>query len=107
MIDHQTAVISANAATDNEVVAAVTGKRIVVLGYQIANGAGSAQAVTWKSGSTARTGAMSLPSSVGGALTAPVCSHNRAWLATDPGSALNLTLSGATAVGGVVVYKLA
>ena len=107
MIDCQSASISVSSASDNEIVAAVTGKRIIVLGYQLSNGAASAQAVTWKSGSTARTGAMSLPSSVGGSLTAPVSAGNRGYFATEPSAALNLTLSAATSTTGFVTYRLA
>jgi hypothetical protein len=103
--DVQSAPIAVSAAADNLIVAAVAGKRIQVLGFVVANAVATAQAITWKSAANALTGAMALPSSIGGSL--PVDSGDRdvALFVTNPGEALNLTLSAATAVGGWVTFR--
>lgn len=104
--DNQTAVISESTADNNEIVAAVAGKRIAVVGYSVVNCVATAQAVTWKSGTTAVTGKISLPSAIGYGSTLPIAPANKYWFITAVGEALNLTSAAATEVGGVVAYKL-
>jgi hypothetical protein len=89
----KTVAISATSDGDNEIVAAVSGKRIYVLGYVLnVNAAGTVQ---WKSGaSTALSGAMELVD--GGGISAPmVAPQGGWWFRTAAGEALVL----ATAAG--------
>lgn len=93
-------VVSKNTAADNELVAAVVGKKIRVLSYSL-NAAGGANTVTWKSASTALSGAMDIGDNVYVAAEA-----NRGLFETAAGEALNLTLSAATLVAGHISYVL-
>lgn len=101
----KTAVISYATASTGEIVAAVTGRKIRVLGYMLV-AAGSVVA-TWKSGSTAISGAMSMvvgvpvPAPLGGTSLDPM-PH----FITNAGEALNLTLSGAVQVSGHITYDV-
>lgn len=95
----QMAVISAAASGANEIVGAVAGKRIVVLSYTLIP-AGDVTA-TWKSDSTAISGAMSRTTA--SVLTA---SHSAGVLQTAVGEALVLTLGGAVQTSGHVTYIL-
>jgi hypothetical protein len=99
--DNQSAVISLSA--DGELVPAVAGKRIVVLGYVIVNNVATAQTVSFQSASTDITGIMGLPSSIGGGISAHAA-HGRCLFKTNKGEALNLNVSAATAVAGHVYY---
>ena len=100
-----TAVISATADGANEVVAAVTGKKIRVLGYVLnVNAAGTAQ---WRSGaSTVKSGAMEFPD--GGGATAPLCDPTAEvfWFETTAGEALNIVNAAGVDSLGHVVYQL-
>jgi hypothetical protein len=94
------AVISASSSGDNQIVAAQVGKKIRVLQWSLtSNGTVSA---TWRSGTTPITGARPLIqyASCGGSFS-PIGRFE-----TAAGSALNLNLSGATAVGGEIAYVL-
>lgn len=93
------ALIDANSSGNNLVVAAVTGKRILVLAYNyVSNGAVNAH---WRSASTAITGPMYMD----GAAKGKVCPYNpKGWCKTAVGEALNLNLSAAVAVGGEITY---
>lgn len=94
------AVISVSAATDNLVVAAVTGKSILVVDYVFLS-AGTVVA-TWKSNTTAISGAMPLAINTGA-----VCPYNPfGWFQTAPGENLNLALGSAIAVTGHLSYVL-
>lgn len=102
----QYAPVNVNTATTHAVVAAVPGRRIRLLGYVLV--AAGSVTVQWASGSTARTGAMSLID--GHPLTAPPGGDTIdpiPYLQTEPGEALNLVLGGAVQVSGHVVYDLA
>lgn len=96
--------ISANLNGVNEVVAAVSGKRIAVLNYT-AVGAGAVNA-TWKSGTTALSGA--IPIAAAGEGVSPSAGGNAIdplyLFVTNPGEALNLVLDAAVAVGGHLTY---
>lgn len=99
----KTAAISATSDGDNTVIAAVTGKRIRVLGYVLnVNAAGTVQ---WKSGaSTALSGAMEFVDG-GGVASAPVSPFGRFWFQTAAGEAL--VLATATGVDGLghLIYE--
>jgi hypothetical protein len=90
---------SISLAASGEVVAAVTGKKIRVLGYVLA--AAGAVSVNWENGTTDISGVTSLitgtPVSYAGGWDAPA-------VETSAGAALNLTLSGAVQVSGHVTY---
>ncbi len=92
------AIIDKATAATHEIVAAVAGKKIRVLGfYAVAAGAVVA---TWKSATTAVTGAMTMATGV--AVHAPPAGFG--WFETAAGEALNLTLGGAVQVSGNVIY---
>jgi hypothetical protein len=93
------AVINENTAARNEIVAAVTGKRIVVLNYTVV--ASGAVVITWESGSTALSGPMALAAN--GGASAPGTGESPV-LATARGSALNITSAGAVQISGHVTY---
>jgi hypothetical protein len=98
--DVRTAAINATTTTgDNTIVAAdVNGNRIKVIGYVLV--ATAATTVTWKHGTTALSGAMSLPAN--GGISAPL-NETTAWFSTAANVALVMTL-GAGAVQGHVTY---
>lgn len=92
--------IDAAASGDaNAVIAAVSGKAIRVMCYTVV--AAADVTVTWKSGSTAISGAMDLPAKGGASPASPL-----GMMQTAEGAALNLTLSGAVQVSGHVGYIL-
>lgn len=105
MVQNQTAVIDFNTIATQTVVPAVTGKRIVVLGYALFNGVATAQAVQFKSGSTVLAGVQQLPNSVGGGAVVYSGDQSIGLFTTNSGEALSLTMSAATQVGGHVSYK--
>jgi hypothetical protein len=100
-------VISASSSGDNTIVAAVANYYIRVLGYVVVfSGTVNAK---WMSdtggGAVALSGLLYGVANSG--VSAPVVSENaRGWFQTAGGKALNLNLSGATAVGGHVLYEL-
>lgn len=104
-LGNQSAVISAATAADQTIVPAVAGKKIAVLGYVVVNGVATGQTITWKSGSTAISGAMPLPQSVGGGLSVPAGHPQVGYFTTAESAALVLTMSAATQVSGHVAYK--
>jgi len=94
------AAIDAATSGDNEIVAAVSGKRIRVIScFMIAAGAVN---VRFESGAggTALTGQMNLTTNSGFTLN----ENNSGWLETASGAALNLELSGAVSVDGCLSY---
>ena len=93
----QFAKVDTAASGANEIIPAITGRSIRVMNYQL-QAAGSV-AVTWKSGTTALTGAMSLGTAGGVNVASPL-----GLLQTNTGEALNLTLGGAVQVSGHVGY---
>ena len=96
--------IDASASGNNEIVAAVTGKRIRVVGYTII--ATGTVTVKWRSASTDLSGGMALAANGGTTPSVSVLSPAGMFgvFQTEPGEALNLNLSGAVAVGGHLVY---
>ena len=85
---------------DRTIVAAVSGKKIKVLGYVVSGDA--AGAFTWKSGSTAISGAMEALSGVG--IHVPATSWGA--VTTAEGEALVLNIEAGTVIGGHVTYVL-
>ena len=94
-----------SAATTTAVAAAVAGKRIEVLGYTFINGVATAQSVVFKSGTTAISGVMQLPQSIGGGLVNNGGERTTCLFRTAVGSALNVTQSAATQVGGHISFR--
>lgn len=95
------AAISASSSGNNTLVAAVTGKKIRVLAYNlIGNGAVN---IKFQSGAggTDLTG-LKYIAAAGGGLCAPF--NPVGWFETASNTLLNLNLSGAIAVGGELVY---
>jgi hypothetical protein len=100
------AAISAASSGSNEIVAAVAGKRIKVLAYTVIS-AGSVS-MTWRSASTAISGAMPLAANGGAAPSGGSVSPlgNMPLLQTEVGEALNINLSSAVGVYGHLTYVL-
>ena len=103
----QYAAITANAAGDNEIVAAVPGRRIRLVGYVLSFG-GTVN-VKWRSATTDKSGL--LYGLLGGVIVSgtPAATFGgqpQGHLETAAGEALNLNLSGAVACGGHLVYDL-
>jgi hypothetical protein len=100
-----TAVISATADGANTVVAAVTGKKIRVLGYVLnVNAAGTVQ---WKTAASANlSGLMEFVD--GGGLVVPCCDPTGEvfWFETVAGEALTITTAAGVDALGHIVYQL-
>lgn len=93
--------INCGASGDNTIVGAITDQYILVQSLLlVTNGDVSA---TFKNGSTAVTGAMSLPAD-GDKLVLPYSEEG--WFKTDVNAALVLNLSGTVAVDGCLVYAI-
>lgn len=105
MVLNQTAAIDFNTAATQTVVPAVTGKRIVVLGYAVFNGVATAQSIQFKSGSTVLAGVQQLPASVGGGSVVFTGDPRVALFTTNSGEALSMVMTAATQVGGHVAYQ--
>lgn len=95
------AIINESSIGDNEVVAAVAGKKICVLSFGIV-AAGDVDA-KFRSGTTDITGLMDLAAAGNGLVAAPSFPGYHHF-ETAAGAALNLNLSAAVNVGGWVVY---
>src|SRR5262245_14187511 len=99
-----TVAINASASGNNQIVAGVAGRRVVILGYiLIASGAVTAQ---WISGAVNLTGPMALGGAGGGVSASPGRSEVGffRWGVGATGADLTLTLGGATQVGGSLTY---
>jgi hypothetical protein len=95
----KTAFANPSTATDTAVVAAITGKSIVV--HSVFVVAAGANSVYFKSGSTAITGTSALAAN-GGFSLAP---NEQGWFKTVAGEALNFTTSAAVATGVTITYS--
>lgn len=96
-----TAVINESTSGDRTIVSAPgSGKFIRVIGFFYKTG--GAVELTWKSGSTAKTGAM--PDGDGGGLNSVYCPEG--WFDCGDNEALVLNLSAAEQVGGLVMYRV-
>lgn len=96
--DHRDAVINEATSGDRTIVAGVAGKQIVVVNYLLI--AGGTVSVTWKSGSTAKSGALPLVVNSGASLP------DARWFACGLGESLVLNLSGNVQVSGHLSYRL-
>lgn len=96
--------VDATASGSNEIVAAIAGKRIRVVGYSVV--ASGSVSITWQSAGTAISGAMALAANgaVASAVSTLAPGGVFGVLQTEPGEALNLDMDSATAVGGHLVY---
>lgn len=103
-----TVAIAASASGANEIVAAVTGRKIRLLAFHLSF-SGSVNA-KWQSASTDKTGLIygAAATQVTGRAHEPAPSQVAPpfVLETAAGEALNLNLSGATAVGGWATYDV-
>lgn len=97
----KSAVIAASSAGDNTLVAAVAGKRIRVISLSLV-ASGGANSIRFESGAsgTALTGVMDIADNGQYTLNFNPSGH----FETAKGALLNLELSAATAVGGVLTY---
>jgi hypothetical protein len=101
--DHKHAVIDAAVAENNTIVAAVAGKRILVLSYVIVASGGAQTLIRWESGAggTALTGEMDLGDNL--ALIVPY-NPGGCFAPTAVGALLNLQITAATSVDGHISY---
>lgn len=97
---HKRVIIAASTSGDNEIVAAVASRKIVVLSYKFIVAA--AVTVRWESGAsgTALSGVMSFFGNGGS-----VCNDNpKGWFETLTGQPLSMELGGNVSVGGFLTY---
>jgi hypothetical protein len=102
--DHLYAIVDAASAGDNTIVAAVTGKKILVLAYVLVASGGAQTLLRWESGAsgTAMTGEMDLGDNL--SLVAPYAAGGH--FACAVSVLLNLQITAATSVDGHVTYVL-
>lgn len=97
---------SSAAGGDVTAIAGVTGSPMKIWRVVLANGVATAQALTFKDGSTALTGAISLPSAVGGALVLDAGAGNSPLFYISVGNAFTITEAAASSVTGFIQYTL-
>ena len=97
------AVISAATSGNNTLVAAVTGKKICVLGMLLVATADVDVRLESGADGTALTGVMEM-AAAGNGFVLPMSTVGYHWVETAAGSLLNLELSGAVQVSGLLVY---
>ena len=97
----KTAFLNATDIGDTEIVAAVAGRKIRVLGWSLNNGGASVATVHFRSGATAICSTKDLAADGGGMVGALVQGF---WFETVAGAALNINLLAAGTVGVDVVY---
>ena len=91
----------------NTIVASVSGKRILVYRFYLTNAVATAQAFTVQDGVTALTGAIALPTAVGGFVSFSAdMGESMPVFITSSGAALNMGLANATATAGYVQYTI-
>lgn len=100
----QRAAVSASGSGDNTLVAAVTGKKIRVLSLVLSAAGAVNVRLESGAGGTALTGVMVM-AAAGDQIVLPF--NPLGWVETAAAALLNLELSGAVAVTGVVNYVLA
>lgn len=99
------AAISAATSGNNTLVAAVTGKKIAVLGMLLIAAADVDVRLESGAGGTALTGVMSL-ATAGNGFILPMTISGRHWVETAEATLLNLELSAAVQVSGLLVYSI-
>jgi hypothetical protein len=97
------AVVRCNTSGNNTLVAAVTGKKIKVLGLILVAAGDVDVRLESGAGGTALTGVMSL-SADGNGFVLPIAPPGYHWVETAAGALLNLELSDAVYVDGCIVY---
>lgn len=91
--------VNVSSSGDSELVAAVPGKRLkLISGLAVSAGTVS---IKFKSASTDLTGAMPLIANSGFVIPEATAG----WIVTAQGEALNINLSGAVQVSGMIVYE--
>lgn len=98
--------ITAASAGDNALLAAVAGKRIRVHALDVFNGVATANTVKFRSAANDISLPVTLPGVAGADVTLPAVPQGSYHFQTNVGEALNINLSAATAVGGVLSYSL-
>src|SRR5207244_12337938 len=83
---------------DNAVVAAVSGKRIRVISYALANQAATANSVKFRSAANDKTSLKTLPANTTPAFIMYAGGVNAPAFETNAGEALNINLSASTAI---------
>jgi hypothetical protein len=91
---------------DNQVVAAVSGKRIRVISYSLANGAATANSVKFRSAANDKTSLKTLPANTTPAFITYAGGVSSPAFDCNAGEPLQINLSAATAVGCDVTYQL-
>jgi hypothetical protein len=102
----QSVAITSAASGSQAVIAAVTNKRILVYRFYLTNAVATAQAFTLLDGATALTGAIALPTSVGGFVGFQDTYDNCPIFITSAGNAFNISLANATATAGYCQYTV-
>lgn len=96
-----TVAISASSSGANPIIAASATKQYRILAFNfMSNGTVNAK---WQDGSTDKTGLYYLVANTG--ISVPNPGTRIGWFTTTLNTALNLNLSGAIAVGGILVYE--
>jgi hypothetical protein len=98
--------ITASALGDNTLLAGVANKRIRVHALDVFNGAATANTVKFRSNANDIGLPVTLPGVAGADVTLPPVPQGGYHFQTNVGEALNINLSAATAVGGVLSYSL-
>lgn len=100
----QTIAFSEASIGDNELVVAVAGQRVYILGMQMTgNGGANTASFQDTGGAILRSGIYDLAADE--EVTWPIAPPGRWWNRTALGAGLDLNLSAATAVSGVLVYQ--
>jgi len=97
--------ISGNTSGDNTLVAAVTGKRIKVLGMVVVATGDVDFRLESGAGGTALTGIIEM-AAAGNGFVLPMTFPGYHWVETAAGAALNVELSAGVQVSGALVYYL-
>lgn len=97
------AAVSAASSGDNTLVAAVTGKKIKVLSLVLVAAGDVDVRLESAAGGTALTGVIEL-AAAGNGFVLPQAFPGYQWVETAAGELLNLELSGAVQVSGLIVY---
>jgi hypothetical protein len=104
----QSAPINATASGANTIVAAQAGQRIRVLGFVL--DAAGVVTITWQDGAgAALSGPLTLPANapiVAAPIAPAIMGSACYWMTTGPGQSLQLNLSSAVAVGGMVIFDV-
>jgi len=97
---------SSAAGGDVAAIAAVTGAPLKIWRILLTNAVATAQALIFKDGATALTGAIALPSSIGGLLSLDAGASSEPLFTITAGNAFNINEAAATSVTGYIQYTL-